>query len=54
MESVDRTSIQTDRLAYMWKVEMKMKDSIKGEGRGEKRGSENLGKKHCNSLQSNL
>ena len=36
MESVDRTSIQTDRLAYMWKVEMKMKDNIKWEGVSEK------------------
>ena len=54
MGSADGTSIQTDCLACTWKVEMKMKDSIKGEGVGEKGGSKNPGKKHCSSLQSNL
>ena len=39
MWSADGTSIQTDRLACMWKVEMKREDSIKGEGVGENRGS---------------
>ena len=54
MWSADGTSIQTDRLACMWKVEMKREDSIKGEGVGEKGGSKNSGKKHYNNLQSNL
>ena len=31
MASADGTSIQTDHLACMWKVEMKRKDSIKEE-----------------------
>ena len=38
MASADGTSIQTDHLTCMWKVEMKRKDSIKGEGLSEKRG----------------
>ena len=38
MGNVDGTSIQTDRLACTWKVEMKRKDSIKGERVGEKGG----------------
>ena len=38
MGSADGTSINTDRLACMWKVEMKRKDSIK-EGVSEIGGS---------------
>ena len=36
MGSANRTSIQTNRLKCMWKVEMQGKDSIKGEGVSEK------------------
>jgi len=32
MGSVDGTSINTNHLACTWKVEMKMRDSIKGGG----------------------
>ena len=39
MGSADGTSIQTDRLTCTWKVEMKRKDSIKGEGVSEKWGN---------------
>ena len=38
MGSADGTSIQTDRLACTRKMEMKRKDSIKGEEVSEKRG----------------
>ena len=54
MGNVDGTSIQTDRLACTWKVEMKRKDSIKGEGVSEKGESEKSGKEHCNSIKSDL
>ena len=54
MGSADGTSIHTDHLAYTWKVEMKMKDSIKEEGVSEKRGPEKSRKKHCSNLESNL
>ena len=55
MGSADGTSIQTDRLTCTWKVEMKRKDNIKGEGVSEKGGgSEKSGKKHCSSIKSNL
>ena len=40
MGSVDRTGISTNHLAYRWKVEMKMRESIKEGGsrkKGEKR-----------------
>ena len=38
MGSADETSIQIDRLTCTWKVEMKRKDNIKGEGMSEKGG----------------
>ena len=54
MRAADRTSIKTDRLACIWKVEMKRKDNIKGEGVGENRGSEKSGKKRCSNVEPNL
>ena len=38
MESVDGTGISTNHLAYRWKVEIKMRESIKEEEDQEKRG----------------
>ena len=54
MRSADRISIKTDRLACIWKVEMKRKDNIKGEGVGENRGSEKSGKKHYSNVEPDL
>ena len=54
MGSADGTGIHTDRLAYTWKVEMKRKDNIKGEGVGENRGSEKSGKKHYSNVEPDL
>ena len=39
MGSADGTSISTNHLVYRWKVEMKMRESIKEEGGNEIRGS---------------
>ena len=39
MGSADGTSISTNHLAYRWKVEMKMRESIKEEGENKIRGS---------------
>ena len=39
MRSTDGTSISTNHLAYRWKVEMKMRESIKEEGGNEIGGS---------------
>ena len=54
MGSADGTSIHTDRLACTWKVEMKMKDSIKEEGVSEKGGLEKSRKKHYSNLEPDL
>ena len=54
MRSTDRTSIQTNRLECMWKVEMKGKDSKKGRGVSENRGQEKFDRKDCSILESNL
>ena len=54
MRSTDRTSIQTNRLECMWKVEMKGKDNIKGRGVSENRGREKFERKDCSILESNL
>ena len=39
MGSADGTSMNPNRLACMWKVEMKRRDSIKEEGGNKTRGS---------------
>ena len=54
MESIDGTSIQTNRLECTWKVEMKGKDSIKGGGVSEKWGPKKFERKDCSILESNL
>ena len=54
MESIDGTSIQTNRLECTWKVEMKGKDSIKGGGVRENGGREISERKGCSILESNL
>ena len=54
MGSVDGTSIHIDRLACTWKVEMKMKDSIKEGGGSETGESEKSRKKHYNNLKPDL
>ena len=41
MEGADGTSINTNHLACMWRVEMKGEDSIKEEGDNERRESRN-------------
>ena len=38
MGSVDGTGISTNHLAYRWKVEMKMRETIKEEGGSRKKG----------------
>ena len=38
MGSTDVTSISTNHLAYRWKVEMKVRESIKEEGGSRKKG----------------
>ena len=43
-----------NHLACTWKVEMKRKDSIKGEGVSEKGESEKSGKKYCSNLEPDL
>ena len=40
-EGVDGTSINTNHLDYMWRVEMKREDSIKEEG-GNERGDQEI------------
>ena len=49
MGSADGTNIQTNRLECTWKVEMKGKDSIKGEGVSEKGEGKTGEKKHCSN-----
>ena len=45
MGSANGTSISTNHLAYRWKVEMKMRESIKEEEGNEIRGSRKRGRK---------
>ena len=45
MGSADGTSISTNHLTYKWKVEMKMRESIKEEGGNEIGGSRKKEKK---------
>ena len=45
MRSADGTSISTNHLAYKWKVEMKMRESIKEE-RGNKIEEEEIEKRN--------
>ena len=40
-EGTDGTSINTNHLAYTWRIEMKREDSIKEEGSNERGGSRN-------------
>ena len=40
-EGADGTSINTNHLAYTWRVKMKGEGSIKGEGGTERKGSRN-------------
>ena len=45
MRSADGTSISTNHLAYRWKVEMKMRESIKEEGGNKIGGWKKRGRK---------
>ena len=50
MGSVDRISIITNHLTYRWKVEMKMRESIKEEGGNEIGGSKKGEEKEKNKI----
>ena len=58
MGSADGTSISTNHLAYRWKVEIKMRESIKEEGgnkiRGLKKTKGRKGEKQNIIPESNL
>ena len=53
MGSTDGKSINTNRLEYMWKVEMRRGESIK-EGGDYERGIRKLREKYCNNREPNL